>query len=181
MFLKTAGDRKFSLPVTLKLANCCHITPFVVLICRKQQFSVLFCVPSAGRAKLNVIVPVSAHSGSWRVRGINAFPKMMKYLLNDVAESSDRPTVLSGIWPSGPPGSPLEQSELVKMNCLNQSTYLTAVVSGVNDLPLLCVCVRVCVSRSCLWPECSFFFFFTALLGLHSDFHIEQEGELLQI
>lgn len=45
---------------------------------------------------------------------------MMKYLFNDVAESSDRPTVLSGIWPSGPPRSPLEQSDLVKMNCLNQ-------------------------------------------------------------
>lgn len=98
----------------------------------------------------------------------------MKYLLNDVAESSDRPTVLSGIWPSGLPRSLLEQSELVKMNCLNQSTYLTAVVSGLNDLPL----PHACVSRSCIWPECVFF---TALLGLHSDFHIEQEGELPQI
>lgn len=89
-------------------------------------------------------------------KGGNVFPKMMKYLLNDVAESSDRPTVLSGIWPSGLSRSPLEQSELVKMNCLNQSTYLTAVVSGVNDLPL----PRVRVSRSCIWPEWSFFFFF---------------------
>ena len=101
----------------------------------------------------------------------------MKYLLNDMAESSDRPTVLSGIWPSGPPRSLLEQSELIKMNCLNQSTYLTLVVSGVNDLPL------PCVSRSCIWPECRLFLFFflTALLGLNLDFHIEQEGELPQI
>lgn len=78
---------------------------------------------------------------------------MMKYLPNDVAEISDRPTVLSRIWPSGLSRSLLEQSELVKMNCLNQSTYLTTVVSGVNDLPL----PRV---RACVCPGAAGVFFF---------------------
>lgn len=39
---------------------------------------------------------------------------MMKYLFNDVAETSDRLTLLNGIWLSGLLRSLLEQSELLK-------------------------------------------------------------------
>lgn len=89
---------------------------------------------------------------------------MMKYSFNDVAETSDRLTLLNGIWLSGLLRSPLEQSELLKWKTLPHSGGKWSATA-----------MRV-------WPGAEFgqsTIFFTTLLGLCLNFHVEQEGELM--